>query len=88
MKSLSDHIGANWVKWLLFIVFTVTMGFNTYIVNRVDATEKSQSENYVKKDDYIREIEEVKGSLNRLDNKMDVLLIKNAIDPSKINGEN
>lgn len=80
MKTLADHIGVNWVKWLLFIVFSSIMGFNTYVITKVDAIEKDT----VKKPDYIREIVEFKKSIKSLDKKINVLLIKNSINPDDI----
>lgn len=80
MRSLADHIGVNWIKWILGIVVAILMAFNTYIVNKVDAIEKGS----VKKEDYKLAVLELKESIKYLDKKIDAILIKNSINPDDI----
>jgi hypothetical protein len=78
MKSLVDHIGSNWVKWLLTLAVTILMGFNTYIVNKVDAMQLANKD-YVLKEDHNREINNLRGDIQYVGKKVDLLLTKNLI---------
>jgi len=78
MKSLVDHIGSNWVKWLLTLAVTILMGFNTYIVNKVDAIQLANKD-FVLKEDHNREINNLRGDIQYVGKKVDLLLTKNLI---------
>jgi len=78
-KTLVDHIGANWVKWILFMAITILMGFNTYIVNKVDAIQKDS----VVKEDYVREIARLNKNLEELTKRIDMAILKGSITISR-----
>jgi hypothetical protein len=76
MKSMVDHIGANWVKLLLSIAITLIVGFNTYMVNKVDNLYARDRE-LVFKEDYILEISKLNSQISKLNEKLDTILLNN-----------